>query len=412
MKALFYLRNSCRLCGEKSLDPVIDLVPTPPGDHYLPADQAGPQEAYPLDLVFCRDCGLLQLSAVVDPAILYGNYLYATSISLGLAEHFQRCADEILRRIRPAAGALVVDIGSNDGTLLQCYQKRGLRVLGIDPAGEVARKATAAGIETLHAFFSPELARSIRREQGAATIITANNVMANIDDLGSLIEGIRGLLSPNGVFIFETGYMPDLIGKTILDNIYHEHLSYFSATPLAAFFRRNGLELFDVERIPTKGGSLRGYVQLAHGPHPLSPSVTAMLDDESRLGFTCRNAFLPFSEKLESVKANLAGMILDMKAQGKSVAGYGASVGVTTLIYYLGLGQVLDYLIDDNPVRHGLVSPGFHLPIVASSAIYERRPDWILILAWQYAGPIMGKHAQYRDHGGRFLVPLPTLSVT
>src|SRR5262249_4776634 len=230
--------------------------------HYVTAERLNvPQPTFAMTLMMCADCGLAQLPDVVDPEILYRDYIYNTSISLGLVQHFERYAAAVLERVAPAAGSLVVDIGSNDGTLLGAFQRRGMRVLGVDPARDVARKATAAGLETVNAFFSPQLAAELQRDRGGAAIITANNVFANVDDLDEFVDGIRTLLAPDGVFVFETGYFPDLVRQHIIDNIYQEHLSYYGAKPLAAFFPKHGMNLVAMEHEPTKGGSIRGFVQ-------------------------------------------------------------------------------------------------------------------------------------------------------
>src|SRR5436190_2260117 len=257
-------RRSCRMCDSADLQLLLELVPTPPGDHYVTADALDvAQTVYPMRLVMCGGCGLAQLCDVVDPEILYRDYIYNTSISLGLVQHFDRYAEAVLARTGVQVPALAVDIGSNDGTLLGAFKRRGVRVLGVDPARDVARKATAGGLETVNAFFSAALARDLRHEYGPAAIVTANNVFANVDDLHDFIAGIRQLLAPDGLFVFETGYFPDLVRHRIIDNIYQEHLSYYSVKPLQQFFADHGMQLAACEHEPTKGGSIRGFVQSA-----------------------------------------------------------------------------------------------------------------------------------------------------
>src|SRR5712692_4871870 len=264
VKPVVVHRDTCRLCGSSDLQLVLKMTPTPPGDHYVTAEALDePQAAYPMDLVMCGQCGLAQLPDVVDPELLYRHYIYNTAVSLGPVQHFDRYAEAVLNCAGPAPGSLVVDIGSNDGTLLRAFAKRGMRVLGIDPARAVARSATEAGIETVPTFFRAALAADLRRERGPASIVTANNVFANVDDLDDLADGIRQLLTPDGVFVFETGYFPDLVRARIIDNIYQEHLSYYAVKPLQRFFPRHGMQLAAVEHEPTKGGSIRGFVRLA-----------------------------------------------------------------------------------------------------------------------------------------------------
>lgn len=408
----YYRRTTCRLCEGTALETVLDFPETPSGDAYIPAEKlAMPQQTYPLALLFCKECGLLQLPDVVAPEILYGNYIYFTGISLGLTEHFQTYADAVLDLVKPSSGSLVVDVGSNDGTLLKCFMNRGMHVLGVDPAQEVAKRASAAGIETITTYFAPAVAKEIKAKHGAATIVTANNVLANIDNIPDVVDAIRELLAPEGVFVFETGYMPDLIQKIILDNVYHEHISYYSVTPLNKFFENHGMQLVDIRHVPTKGGSIRGVVQLTGGPRQSSSGVVDMLRLEQILGYTEMTPFKAFAERTNRIRSQLFETVKAIKAEGKSIAGYGASVGMTTLIYFFGLAQYLDYLVDDNATRHNLFSPGHHLQVFSSETLYERKPDYVVLLAWQYAEPIIKRHQSYIGAGGRFMVPIPELRI-
>lgn len=400
------------MCGSRDLELVLQLVPTPSGDAYVSVDKlAQTQEIYPLDLFLCHGCGLSQLPDVIDPEILYREYIYQTSISLGLANHFDSYAEQVLRRINPPKGGLVVDFGSNDGTLLKCYQNRGMRVLGVEPALAIARTAVDSGVPTLPAFFTAELARKIKSEHGAASIVTANNVFANIDNLIDMAAGIRDLLAPDGVFVLETSYLVDVIEKVLLETFFHEHLSYCSVKPLDAFFRRNGMELIDVQCVPTKGGSLRCTVQRAGGPRATSPSVAEFMTLESSLGIHSAEPFKAFATRIEAVKKQLLRLLHDLQARQKTIAGYGASVGVTTLIYQFDLGGVMSFLVDDNPSRQSLFSPGTHLPVLPSEVLYRRKPGYVLILAWGYSEPIITKHQAFLQQGGRFIIPLPKIEL-
>jgi len=401
----------CRLCGSE-LELALSLAPTPVGEKLVPRERLnGPDATYPLDLGLCRGCGHAQLLDVIHPELLYADYIYESMSSLGLAEHFQRYADEVLARVAPASGSLIVDIGSNDGTLLKGFKASGLCVLGVDPARAIAQKTSAAGIETLPAFFTPELARRIRMEYGPATIVTANNVFANIDHLIELVGAIRGLLAPEGVFVFETSYLTDVLQKTLLETCFHEHLSYFSVKPLEAFFRRQGMVMIAVDRVPTKGGSIRGTVQLAGGRRPISPSVAELLVLETRLGVQRPESFQAFAATIDRVKHQLLGLLRQAAVQGKTVAGYGATVGGVTLTYQFELGPLLRFLVDDNPRRQHLFSPGHHLPVLSPEALLERKPDYVLILAPGYAEPIIQKRQAYLKQGGCFIVPLPSMRV-
>ncbi len=412
MTASYTLRQTCRLCNGRDHDLALKLAPTPLADAYVPAEHRHDAQAlYPLDLFLCRGCGHVQLLGVVQPEAIYRDYLYETASSLGLTEHFQRYADDVCERVAPAPGSFVVDIGSNDGALLKRFLARGMRVLGIDPAREIARRATAAGIETLPLFFNVELAGTIRAERGPAAIVTVNNLFANVDDVAGMAVGIRELLTPDGVFVFESYYLADLLQNMVFDFLYHEHLSSFSVRPLAAFFKRHGLELIDAQRVPTKGGSLRYTVQRAGGSRLVSPSVAAFMALERERGLDRLETYQAFAQSLEAVKGQLLSLLREFKAQGKRIAGFGASATTTTLLYHFELREFLEFLVDENPQRHGLFSPGHHLPVLPAQALYERRPDAVLILAWRYAKPIMQHHEAYRQQGGQFIVPLPTLTV-
>jgi SAM-dependent methyltransferase len=391
---------------------VVPLAATPVGDAYVPAEHLDkPQEVYPLDVWLCRKCGLAQLVDIVDPKVLYVEYVYLTSISLGLVEHFRRYAGDVQQRIQPPKGALVVDIGSNDGSLLKAFQDGGMKVLGIDPARDVGRLANERGVETLTTFFTADLVRKLRQERGTAAIITANNVFANIDNVDDMVAGIREWLAPDGAFVFETSYLADVLGKSLLETVFHEHISYFSVKPLDVFFRRNGMELIDVQRVPTKGGSIRATVQRKGGPRPVGPSVAEIIAYETKIGLHEPGVFKKFSTKIATVKADLLRQLRDLKAHGKTLAGYGASVGVVTLLYEFELGDLLSFIADDNVRKHNTFSPGQHIPVYAPEALYDRKADAAVILAWLYADPIMKKHPQFTANGGRFIIPLPAVRV-
>jgi SAM-dependent methyltransferase len=392
------------MCGSRDLHLILRMTPTPPGDHYVTAEQLGrPQPCFPMNLMMCGSCALAQLPDIVDPELLYRDYIYNTSISLGLVQHFDRYAESVIARLAPKPGSLVVDVGSNDGTLLKGFKKRGMRVLGIDPAIEAGRMANEAGIETLSTFFTKDLGAKVKSERGAASIVTANNVFANIDDLDDLMHGVTALLAPDGTFVFETGYFPDLARYFIIDNIYHEHLSYYSVKPLARFFQRFGMTLAAVDYQPTKGGSIRGFVRFERAPALANAGDRdTLLARETADGFDNPLRMRWFTEKSEVLRRQVRDTVASLRQAGKTVVGYGASVGVTTLLYYFELGKALAFLVDDNPIRHGRYSPGDHLAVLPSDALYERNPDNILLLAWRYKAPIIKRHEQIRD---KFLLP-------
>lgn len=412
MKDSVYRRDTCRLCGGRALEVVLSLTPTSLADAYISADHLHEEQPiYPLDLYLCRDCGFSQLLDIVIPEVIYLDYIYETFSSLGLVDHFRRYADEVTAIIRPPANALVVDIGSNDGTLLGFFKERGMRVLGVDPAREIARRATASGIETLSEFFTRDLMRNIMKERGAASIVTANNLYANVDDLISLTESIRDLLAPDGLFIFESFYLADWMKNMVFDFTYHEHLSYFSVKPLQSFFSRLGMELINVQCVPTKGGSIRCIVQLAGGSRSVSPIIAELIEMETKLGLHRTEIFKSFAVRIDQAKDQTLKVIRSLLAQGKSIAGYGASPTTTTLIYHFDLGDKLSFIADDYPAKQNLYSPGYHIPVLAPPALYKRKPDYVLILAWRYAEPIIKKHKAFIEQGGKFIIPLPAMRI-
>lgn len=412
LTSLHHRRETCRLCGSRDLATVLPLPPTPAGDHYVPADRAAQmQPVFPMDVYLCRACGLAQLLDVVSPDFLYGAYTYRTSVSLGLTEHFESYVEDVLGVLQPPPNSLVVDIGSNDGTFLGFFKKRGCQVLGVDPAADVAEDAIKACIPTLNRFFDLATAEAIHASHGPARIITANNVFANIDDLDTLMEGITALLAPDGAFVFETGYWPDLVRNKVIDNVYHEHLSYFAVAPLAKFFRKHHLVLSEIRHSDSKGGSIRGIVRPgASGARP-SAAVEALLAQEAAFGLKEPSSYTHLAELLAVNREKLLALADNCRTQGKTLAGYGASVGVTTLIYAYGLGSELQFLVDDNPIKQTLFSPGHHLQVLTPQALYERKPDYVILFPWRYADPIMAKHEAFIAGGGKFVLPLPEFRI-
>jgi SAM-dependent methyltransferase len=412
MSETAYRRNNCRLCGGRELELVLKLAPTPLADAYVPVARANePQPCYPLDLFLCRTCGFSQLLDVVQPQAIYTDYIYETVSSLGLVDHFQRYAEDVVQRIKPDKGSLVIDIGSNDGTLLKSFRNLGMKVLGIDPAREIARRATAAGVETLPEFLAGKVAEQLKKERGPAAIVTANNVIANVDDLDEVAVAIRKLLAPDGVFVFESFYLGDLIRNMVFDFIYHEHISCFSVKPVELFFRRHGMELIDVQRIPTKGGSLRYTIQLGGGPRRVSSIVGELKTNEAKEGLDRPETFKAFAAKIEAARQSVLTLLRRLESEGNKIVGYGASATTTTLIYHFELGNFIDYIVDDYPAKQNLFSPGLHIPVLAPEVIYQRKPDYVVIFAWRYFEPIVKKNQKYVNDGGHFVVPMPELSV-
>jgi SAM-dependent methyltransferase len=407
-------RTTCRLCGSSNVAFLFSLTPTPPANAFVLSDQLGvQQDVFPLDICWCEDCTHVQILDIVDPRLLFENYLYVSGTSPNFVRHFEEYSDHICKFVGLPRGALVIDVGSNDGTLLRAFKERHhANILGIDPAANLAADAVAAGIETIADYFTPALATKIADERGKAALITANNVFAHIDDLSSFVEGVRILLAPDGVFVFEVSYLLDVVTKTLFDTIYHEHLSYHSVAPLIPFFENHGLELIEGIRVPTHGGSLRGIVQLCNGPRRHSQSISDLLILEREIGLDQPSTYLKMSGRINSIGEQLNELLGGLRQQGNSIAGFGAPAKSTTLLYRFGLGpQIIDFIVDDSPLKQGKFTPGLHIPVLSARSIADRQPDFLLILAWNFAASIIARHEAFRAKGGRFIVPLPNIEM-
>ena len=405
--------TSCRLCGSSKIATVFQLNPTPPEDRFVSKEHMHvSQDVYPLDLALCEHCGYVHLPYILNPEISYPDYIYVTKVTLGLSNQYQEYADAILGLVQPAKGSLVVDLGSNDGTMLEAFKRRGMKVLGVEPARAIAKAANEAGIPTIIDFFSDSVTDRIIREYGKASIVTANYMYANIDDVTSFTKNVAKILAPGGVFVVQTGYHPEQMKINMFDYIYHEHFSYFTLKVMREFFAKCGLELFDVEKTPAKGGSMRTVAQLAGGKRSTSRSVTEMIREEEAAGMEKPQTYTRFADNINHWKVEVLRLVRKLKAEGKRIVGYGASHSTTTLTYHFELGEYLEYIVDDNPLKHGMYSPGYHLPVYPAHRLYEDKPDYVIVLAWQYQNPIMSNNQAFLERGGHFIVPLPELKVT
>ena len=398
-----YIKQECRLCRSKEIKTVLPLNESPLCDAYLKVKKE--QKFYPLNLQQCNDCGFAQINCVVDPEIIYRDYIYVTTSSSGLKNHFQSYAKDVFSYTEPASQNLVVDIGSNDGTLLDFFQKKDCRTLGIEPSINTAKDATERGIETLPEFFSFELSHQLVERYGNADLITINNLFANIDDLHDFTKGLEYLLSENGVLVIESSYLLDMVNNMVFDFIYHEHLSYFSIIPLVKFFKQFGMKLIRVEHVETKGGSLRYYWAKESSNRPVDVSVAQAIEAEEKANIN-EGFFKQFESRIDQIKKELTDILETHKDQ--KIVGYGASATSTTLISHFGLDRYFSTLIDDNPGKIGTFSPGFHIPVKISDSLYESPPDVLIILAWRFHQEIYRKIS---DLNCKVIVPLPELTI-
>ncbi len=404
-------RTTCRICGSSKLFQFLSLGETPLADAFVEKEDLDKPEAkYPLDVAVCEDCGLVMLVNIVPAEVLFGDtYAFYTSGSPQAVAHFRKYAHTVMERFPALAKKLTIDIASNDGVLLRPLKEMGAKVLGIDPAKNVAVVANAAGIETIVDFFNIACAQKILKERGQASLVLANNVIAHVDDVRGFTDGVKLLLEPDGVFIFEAQYFPNLLFKNQFDNVYHEHHSFYSLRPLKLLMEKSGLEIFDVEEVDTQGGSLRVYAKHKNGPYPVAPVVAKMIQTELELGLAKTETYLELAKRAQTVKTELIKILEDLKAQGKKIVGYGAPAKGNTLLNFCGIStQYLDYIIDKTYFKHGKFTPGMHIPVFPVEKIEEDGPpDCYLLLVWNYAAGILKQEEEFRKHGGKFIIPIP-----
>lgn len=398
--------DACRSCGA-SLMTVLRLGETPLANALLSRTAIGdPEPHFPLTLALCTGCSLVQITHTVPPGELFENYLYFSSFSDTMVRNAEHLVDRLVRARGLDGHSLAVEIASNDGYLLQFYQRRGIEVIGIEPAANVAAVAIAERhIPTLIEFFGRDVATRLAAESRHADVIHANNVLAHVPDLNGFVEGIRILLKPDGVAMIEAPYLRDMIDKLEFDTIYHEHLSYFSLWSLRTLFERHGLVIVDVERLAIHGGSLR--VSVTHDGEP-STAVTTLLDEEDRAGLRQVGYYADFASRVDALSNELVRTLRDYKNEGLRIAAYGASAKGSTLLNVCGIGaDLIDFVVDRSTVKQGLYTPGTHLPVLSPEALTEQQPDIVLLLTWNFTEEILEQQKEYRARGGRFLIPVP-----
>jgi hypothetical protein len=397
-----YIKNDCRLCKSKDLKIVLPLMDSPLCDAYLREKRT--QNFYPLVLELCVRCGFVQINCVVEPETIYRDYIYMTTSSSGLKLHFQSYASEVFK-LANCPQSFVVDIGSNDGTLLSFFQQKNCLTLGIEPSIVTANNATKNGIETLAEFFNLELSKEIVKKYGYADIITINNLFANIDDLYEFTHGLEALLDENGILVIESSYLLDMINNMVFDFAYHEHLSYFSIVPLVRFFKQFGIKLIRVEHVITKGGSLRYYWAKDSSNRPVDVSVEAFIRLEERSGID-EGLFERFNSRIQEAKIEIIHFLEEEK--NITIYAFGASATSTTLISHFGLDPYISVLIDDNLRKIGTYSPGYHIPVKSIDYLCENPPDVVVILAWRFQEEILKKISHLNC---KIVSPLPAFKL-
>ena len=399
----------CRICKNDKLNTFLSLGTTPLANSFLSKEDLKKKEKrFPLELCFCDNCKLVQLTYIVPSEDMFSNYVYLSSTTKTFQKHFADMAESITKYFKLSSKSLAVDIGSNDGILLKGFQKFGVQVIGVEPAANIAKIAEENGVDTINGFFNKDVVKEIIRKKGRADVITATNVFAHIDDIDSAIEDVKLLLKDSGIYVIEVQYFVDTIQTMTFDNVYHEHMSYYTLMSLDYFFKKHGMKVFKVQNVPTHGGSLRVFAAKNNSIHKVDISVEKMLDDEKNMGIGDFETYKKFGDKVYKMRDKLVNYIKNIKKQDKKIAGYGAPAKSNTLLNFCNMGRdYIDYIVEDNPLKQGLFAPGTHIPVVSPKTLDEKTPDYILILAWNFADEILAKTKKYAEKGIKFVIPLP-----
>ncbi len=401
--------EKCRVCKAGQIEKVLDFGPTPLANAFLSKEEVNKEEYfYPLQVFFCKKCTMLQLGHAVSSKLLFDDYVYVSSTSPVFIQHFVDFALQVATQFNVKKNSLVIDLGSNDGILLHPFKKIGYRVLGIEPASNIAKIARKKGVDTVDEFFNIPLAKKLKRKKGKAEIITATNVFAHIDDLDEVIRGVKILLDRNGAFIIEAPYLIDFIEKRYFDLVYHEHMSYWSIRSLQTLFKRFGMTIFDVQKVPVHGGSVRVFVKHKSGKQKVQKSVLQFLKQEKKIRLHKKETYVKYDKKILQNRVSLLDLLTRLKLKGKKIIGYGAPAKGNTLLNYFKIGpDILDYIVDDSVFKQGLFTPGTHIPVVSPQTLKKDKVNYILILAWNFADPIMKNYSWFKKRGGKFIVPVP-----
>jgi hypothetical protein len=403
---------TCRSCGSSKGVMLLDLGRQPLANNLLkPEDLAKPEPKFPLEVHLCTDCWLMQITHIVPPVTLFSDYVYFSSFSDHMLRHARESALRYMEEKPLNSGSFVIEVASNDGYLLKNFVQAGVPCIGFEPAANIAEVARANGVETHCEFFGERSAAALKTKRGAADLILGNNVFAHAPETNDFVAGLQVLLKPDGWVVLEFPYGVEMIDKVEFDTIYHEHVFYFTLTPLIPLFARHGLEIFHVERLPIHGGSLRLFA-CHRGSETIRDSVKTTLAQEASRGVSSTSYYQQFSQRAEKVKTDLIAFLAEQQAAGKRVAAYGASAKGSTLLNYVGdAARSLEFIADRSTYKQGKLSPGVHVPIVPAEELAARAPDYALLLVWNFADEVIAQQLTYRAAGGRFTIPLPVLRI-
>lgn len=405
--------KNCIVCGEPKVEEFLDLGRMPLANKFLTREEMerDTEATYPLVVGFCRNCAHVQLMDHVAPPSMFDHYLYVSSMSDTLKEHLHDLARTMVSRLTLNGDSLVVDVGSNDGTLLSEFRRAGTRILGVDPAANLAELAAKNGVKTEVAYFGEQTAKRLVAQHGQAALITSTNSFPHIPDLADFMKGVDIMMAPDGAFVIEAHYLRDLLEQNAFDTIYHEHVSYWALGPMVALFARYSMEPVNVERLPLHHGQLRVTVR-RKGAGSVDPSVARALGEEREIGLDKFETYQQFAKNALALRDALLKMLADVAAKGQRVVGYGAPAKSSTLISFLKLSPAnIPYIADKSPLKQGRFTPGAHIPVVAPNHLLEEQPEYVLLLAWNFAEEIMAQQRDYAARGGRFIVPVPKISV-
>ncbi len=403
----------CRICKNKKLKRILDLGEMPLANAFLDKNQLNQKEiSYPLRVVWCESCGLLQIDEIVPAEILFRNYIYVSGTSEALRKHFKGLATNIANNFKLNSSSLVIDIGSNDGTLLKEFIKYGVQVRGVEPAINIAKIAEENDIRTINDFFSEDVAKNIVKEYGKADAVTATNVVAHTNDLDDLLKGIAYLLKDDGIFVIELPYLVDLLDNVEFDTIYHEHLSYFAVRPLKKFFEEHDFKIVNIEKVKIHGGTIRIFVSKKKSGYDINENVNRLISLEIKKGLNEVTAYRKFAERVEKLKEDLVNLLQKLQSENKKVIGYGAAAkGNTLLNYYHIEPELIEFIADLNPMKQNKFTPGTNIPVYSPEQIYKAKPDYMLILAWNFADEIMKQQSKFKEIGGKFIIPVPEVKI-